>query len=83
MRLDWAANSFDVDASSNIPFCVILFCTGPYNFDSPKDFSVDAMVEAITGSAKKRSADDEGEEGNEENVENHVPVRSNRKKRRS
>ena len=61
-----------------------LICTGPYNFDSPKDFSVDAMVEAITGSAKKRSAaDDEEEEGNEENVENHVPVRSNRKKRRS
>ena len=79
------SSDFLTSQTQSLFLCVLTLvslrvCEGPFNFDSPKDFSVDAMVEAIT---KKRAADDEEEKGNEENVENHVPVKSSRKKRRS
>jgi len=62
-------------------FAILL--AGPFNFESPTDFSVDAIVAAAKRFAKKRAL--ESDEENQENVANAASTskRGKSKKRRS
>lgn len=71
-------NMVDMESEAVTPLIVM---NGPFNFEDPKDFDVDKVVAAISGSGRKRTPE------GEENVENQMPSptngRSSRKKRKS
>ena len=64
---------------------LLFVMNGPFNFGSPTDFSVDAIVAAAERFGKKRSVPDS--DGDDENHEPNMPATAGRakktKKRRS